>query len=326
MLPFDPKKPLYGFKMRAPHAKRRIHLFADEGAVYFRPKNASGDWIAVLPIPPHIYDYVKQQEYLPVAQGWITDLLKQNRFFRVFWLSDVREGEARTWEVQWHPEIGYVFPTELCEGCSGAYFWPRQSARKLSPWHSNTEVIKGHFMAEWNDSQSDVRAALPWCDMSFYPPATERQWNSIKWLRGGRQELVTVLRAAYKCESQWPEENPVLVNLTFSPNKPPALNGCIFPPNFVWKIRPDHRLGRMISRLCERNYGVYDFVLGMRQNWLAIWLNDPSPYSQLEQIAVSVRIIPPTQHERMEASLFLRNWLRDNAPDLLTDWFPNAPS
>lgn len=324
MLPFDPKKPLYGLTARFPHAKRRIHLFADGGHIYFRPKNAPDDWVGVLIDEPHLQQHIKQHQHFSHIRKRVSNLMASTQFFRVFWLPDPRQGEKQAWQILWNPELVYVIPIGQAKGFQGAFCWPRKSQNKFNFWKIHTEALQHHFEVEWNDPQSDVRAALPWCDLAPAPIGMERNWRAIKWLRGGRTELETILRAAHICEKSWPEESTLFLNLHFPALKQQVLNRRVFCSHFSWEIDPQNRLTRIATRLCEQNCGVYNLPDGNRSGWHHLWRQGKTPGDLYKQTNIAIIIEPPTHHERMEAALLLRDWLRENAPDLLADWFPKA--
>jgi len=319
MLPFDPKKPLFGFTARFPHAKRRIHLFMDERFVYFRPKNAPEDWWGVM---AKRVRFVRGIPKISSSTEWKEQVIEHG-FLRVFFLPDPRDGETRLWQIVWRPEDGYVIPVGHSDELEGAFFFS-QTKTSASLTKASTLELQRLFAHEWNNPHSDVRAALSWCDLSY----EERQWRSIAWERGGRKELETVARAACVCETEWHHGNTLYLSIgagrRFEGPRSSFAGVTIIAAvaAIQWRPAPDSRLSRLFARLKERNEGFYDFPIGARDNWRLPWIYTTPKTSRWRKAIVQFKIEPPTSHERLEAALFLRDWLGQNAPDLLADWFP----
>lgn len=310
MLPFDPKKPLFGFTARAPHAKRRLHLFADGSGVFFRPRRAPADWWG---------GFAEDQGYVRGALNnrvWgevtreLSSLVHKGEFYRAFDLPDPRQ-EQRMWRIWWHPDEAWVEPVVQQTDCNGAFFKPRPSQPHL--WNTPTAALLEQFSIEWNDDASDVRAALPWCDLSF----EERQARAIRWERGNWKLLREVIEAAlrvapgknepakfarYVSASWFGQESLKLA----SPWTKFDSDAALIPP--------------LLSVLEMQFRSYYNLPEGARNNWNFPW--DEKDENRGTQIWLEVA--PPTAHERLEAALFLRDWLSQNAPDLLNDWFPDA--
>ncbi len=326
MLPFDPKKPLFGFSAKFPHAKRRIHLFTDDRFVYFRQKNAPEDWLGTLWGEAHTKILLDRGSYHD-AERRIRPLLENGQFFRVLMKGDPLLKEERMWRVLWRPELAYVLPLQPRKGFTGAFFWPRPM-QPFSLWKTSTETLRSHFEQEWRDPNSDVREALSWCDL---PTGNSRNWRAIKWLHGGQKELETVSCLAFQVEEDWPRAAPLLLN--FKAMQPTQVHpegafdfSCYFadPVLAQWILPETHRLTNLIKRLKERNQGVFDFPNSNRVTWPLPWVERNPSVSKFRRLHITNTIAPPIQHERLEAALFLREWLQQHATDLLPDWFPNA--
>lgn len=171
-----PEKPLFGFTARFPHAKRRIHLFADDQLVYFRPKNAPPDWWGA---------FVSWGNYLVETKQWkrvereARTLLRHSHYCRVLHLRDPREDETRMWRVLWRPERGNATPVGHSDELHGTFFWPVPLRRSL--WKTGTDELLTHFRREWHNPQSDVRIALPWCDWSLEERETRYSLDSRRF-------------------------------------------------------------------------------------------------------------------------------------------------
>ncbi len=322
MLPFDPKKPLYGFTARFPHAKRRIHVFADDRFVYFRPKNAPEDWwgTSSTSVAQFKESLLTSKRVSRQRQPQIIE----REVLRVFFLPDPRPEQSRLWQIAWRPSGGYVLPVGHPRQLIGAYF-RSQPRTSLSMLRASTADLREQFEREWHDPLSDVRAALDWCDLSY----EERQWRSIVWQRGGRDELERVARAAciMEMEDGWQDGQSLRLGiLVYHPSI--CSTGVIIGAeawHSGWRASSRHRVTRLFSRLQERNQAVVDYPAGARLDKNLAWSLDYPINPSYGKAEIEIEINPLTQHERLESALFLRNWLSRHAPDLLFDWFPNAP-
>lgn len=139
MLPFDPKKPLYGFTTRFPHAKRRIHLFVDEEerCLLFHPKNAAGDWWGSL-WPHSLYSRAENRQFSQIQQE-----IQQGHFFRVLMFDD--ETSKRTFKVWFHTRLIFISLTSRL--FAGVFFFPHSPCR-LSLWKAETSEINSFIAAE----------------------------------------------------------------------------------------------------------------------------------------------------------------------------------
>jgi len=313
MLPFDPKKPLFGFTARFPHAKRRIHLFADETGVFFRPKNAPLDWWGSFgDAGTGMISSAKKRRW-PRVLDEIIPLLRRGHYYRIFDLPDPRLDESnasRVWRIWWRPDESWVEPLGHAKDLTGAFFWPRPSRLHLRK-ASDAEIVR-HFAREWNDPQSDVRAALPWCDWS----SEERSHRAILWENGGEEELRQVLEAAVNVAAgRFPDRIRFAMYVVWGRRRTMSI---ALPrsthENTHQLIQP------LLMRLktCFRNW--CDPPTGDRMHWGFPW-NDENRFSATRCIWFNPE--EQSAHERLEAALFLRDWLSQNAPDLLADWFPS---
>lgn len=318
MLPFDPKKPMFGFTARFPHAKRRIHVFADERFAFFRPKNAPADWWGTT-----TENLTRFKEFLLSGKKWRRgDQLQISEYdvWRVFFLPDPRPAETRLWQIAWFCDGGHAIPVGHPKGLEGAYFRCKEEIG-VSLIRAPTAQLRQQFEREWRDPLSDVRAALDWCDLS----AEERQWRSIVWLCGGRDELERVARAAcvLEMEDGWQQGQSLRLGISVY-NSSIRSTGVVMGAeawHSGWRASSEDRVTHIFRRLEERNQAIVDYPAGSRDEENFAWSPDHSPDSSYCKAEIEIEIAPPTQHERLEAALFLRNWLRQNAPDLLNDWF-----
>jgi len=312
MLPFDPKKPLYGFTARFPHAARRVHLFLDETGVFFRPKNAPRDWWGSFgDAGTGMISSAKKRRWQRVSDE-IIPLIRRGHYYRIFDLPDPRLDEsnaARVWRIWWRPDESWVEPLGQAKGYTGAFFWPRPSRLHLRK-ASDAEIVR-HFEREWNNPQSDVRAALPWCDWTM----EERSRRAIRWQNGSEDGLRQIVEAAINVAGQrFPAQSRFAVVAMWLNHW--AMEFGFFPPH----QEDIYRLMKPLLRHLEKCFRSWcDLPNGDRMHWGFPWNNE-------DRFSANRRLwFGPEErsaHERLEAALFLRDWLGQNAPDLLADWFP----
>ncbi|RYX85225.1 hypothetical protein EON83_06420 [bacterium] len=313
MLPFDPKKPVLGLKLRFPHAKRRIQFFinAEEEHVYFRPSHAPSDWWGVLN-EGLVFDAGEMK--IGRSPRKLKQFIHNRKFFRQFVLPDPREGEKRMWSIYWHPEVGKIYPVYANDAVREAYFRPQNN------WPCNllrapTHYIKNQFLSEWYDPTSDVREALQFCDFTY----DERSRQVLRWETGNLEQLEHLIHAACRCEpTLW--ENCESGHLTIDPTENFSLYvHPIFYNRGQIQAMLSPRLHRVLQRICDFNRAFVRKGKNSRYFWNSKW-DGPLPLDIFEASDIDIGVEPPTQHERMEASLVLRDWLEKNAPDLMKDW------
>ncbi|RYD94905.1 MAG: hypothetical protein EOP54_16715 [Sphingobacteriales bacterium] len=246
--------------------------------------------------------------------------MREELFFRVFVLPDPRAGENRLWQIWWHARCGYVFSVNNSSRIDGAFFL-RDSRSTLSLTRASTANLRSQFEKEWSDPLSNARTALSWCDMSD----DERSWRYIRWEKGGREEVERVTRIACIAESGWNQDSSIRLLIRVFPHSPTRQeNGLIISASTSqFEFTDESRLHRVFERVRERNQGFYDEPMERCNDSLLSW-NYPLYLSLSQEQVTSIysRIALPTQHERMEATLVLRDWLAKNAADLMGDWFP----
>lgn len=135
-----------------------------------------------------------------------------------------------------------------------------------------------------------------------------RVWG-VEWTRGSWNEMKPILRAASLIEHQWGERTVRQSRPIYPQGKAQIGFGSNAPQS--------GRLLRLIERLQERNVAVLRDKSKLRR--LAT-----RPFSFEFGVArwpeLRVEIDPPSEHEQLEARLELRDWLRENAPDLAEEW------
>ncbi len=306
MLPFDPRKPLFGFKARAPHARRRIHLFADKTGVFFRPRTAPADWWGGFADERITRRAIRRKWWARVVAG-LSQPIAKSHFYRVFDVS-APDASGRTWRIWWRPDESWLEPLDQKHGQLGAFLRPRPSQFHL--WRTPTATLKEHFLKEWADAGSDARDAMGWCDLNM----EERQSRALRWAEGDLATLRQLLEAAMKA-AVWDEPPKSTRSLSAV-----WLHKRAMQLDITWQSSPAFQtlLPPLVPVIEARFRSFYDLPDKARLNWGFPWFQEDVHCN----FDVCLQVAEPTAHERLEAALFLREWLRQNAPDLLPDWFP----
>ena len=182
------------------------------------------------------------------------------------------------------------------------HFWLDPRSDKMVKFDSQIEWHKGsfwtqpgaHFAArfavEVAHFECDARTALAFLRAS---PLERNCWNVV-WKRGGWPEIEAVMSAALRIEfdqasalQQWPDSySTVLVWLDDN------------------HVPPTGRLQRLLEVVDERNVRLMQSQFRPKRGGFQL----------------RVHIDTPSMHDKLEASFFLRDWLREFAPQLLPDW------
>jgi len=210
---------------------------------------------------------------------------------RVISLADA---DGKLWRVAWRKRRSFLL---------------RPDTREAVTFSSNDDWMRGawikdgaHFAArlkrEWKNPASDVSTARD------YLSATdeERRVFGIEWKRGSWEELRRVARWALLIDHPGDERQ-----LIWTRNAQP-----------LYQVHhEDSRLSRLWQLLSTRNVSALN--LARAPSYFA-----PRPFSFHEGSPCipffRIEVSPPSEHERLEARLELRAWLRQNAPDLLEEW------
>ncbi|BCM90540.1 hypothetical protein IAD21_02394 [Abditibacteriota bacterium] len=156
----------------------------------------------------------------------------------------------------------------------------------------------GNLGAALLNADSDIRFALDWLDSS----PGERVRRVVHFANGDLNEMATVVRAIALNNPSLPLDSPEWfigfgTHFSFSWRRAPTWQW--------WHRHPDLRL-RLWTRHLNRYFGLSkDEVLASRHACVTDFYPEE---------CVQVRGSIPTQHERLEAALFLREWAKDKIP------------
>ena len=166
-------------------------------------------------------------------------------------------------------------------------------------------------------SQSDLRAAFDWLGIA----PDERQFFGLKWTTGDGAALRRLVFAAFWSHDElWLERPNLELRLSATPGTDfPAETAFIDShglPRPRFKTSPP-RLARVLQKIILRNRPF--LPRGVRLNREV----GVGPLAQRETGRMgTIRFLigAPNAHEQLEARLDLRDWLHDEAPELLEDW------
>ncbi|BCM92379.1 hypothetical protein IAD21_04258 [Abditibacteriota bacterium] len=177
-----------------------------------------------------------------------------------------------------------------------AHTWDREFFISRTPWHKSPfwtttgECFRQRFEQEWQPPASDARDAF-----NYLTASPQEQYRyAVVWLHGGWEEVERVVSAAMKIEFpttaalfQWPDS---------------------YEMRLEWQNRDgstlSERMKNLLTVIDERN--VRDPHEGRKQ--------------KRGGYEVEVSISTPSMHDKIEARLFLLDWLRKHAPQLRPDW------
>jgi len=204
------------------------------------------------------------------------------------------DADGKLWRVAWRERRSFLLRPDTREAVtfSSKDDWMRGA------WIKDGAHFAARLKREWKNPASDVSIARDYLSAN----AEERRVFGIEWKRGSWEELRRVARWALLIEHPGDEWTRPFLRSTnsFSLNNP-----------------ADERVGRVWCRLFERNVNYLDPAKPRRH-----FAQHPFAFAEALPCLTSLRVEAeaPSEHERLEARLELRAWLRQNAPDLLEEW------
>jgi hypothetical protein len=164
----------------------------------------------------------------------------------------------------------------------------------------------------------DLRAAFAWLDA----PPDERAFFGLQWTTGDGATLRRLVLAGFWCcDELWQERSELEYRLAATPGSEFGAETSFVDsqglPRPRFRAAP-FRLARLLQKVvaCNRPF----LPRGVRLNREV----GVGPLAQRETNKTgTLRFVigAPNAHEQLEARLDLRDWLRDEAPELLGEWF-----
>lgn len=180
-----------------------------------------------------------------------------------------------------------------------------------------TDELRAALEKERKRSQSDLNTAFAW--LSVAPD--ERMFWGLQWTTGDGKTLRRLVFAAFwSCSELWGERTKCEYRLTATPGSEFGIESAFI--DFEGLPRPRFRscspqLARVLQKIILRNRPF--LPRGVRLNREV----GTGPLAQRETQKVGTirfQIGVPNAHELLEARLDVRDWLRDEAPELLEEW------
>ncbi len=204
--------------------------------------------------------------------------------------------EGQLWRVAWMGKRSFLMRVDSGEAVAfeSSGSWTRGA------WIQPGAHFERQFAREWKNPTSDVRAAKKFLESD---DEMRRLWG-LSWTRGGWSEMKSVLRAATIIEHELGDR--VVRQLR-------VMSGGSFGSN----VPQSGRLVRLLARLEARNVAVLPDKSRLRRLAPRPFAFERGPVLWPE---LRVEVDEPSEHEKLEARLQLRDWLQKNAPDLMKEW------
>ena len=283
------------------HSAERFHVLKRGQSFYLRLQNHL-DWLGIV-----ASDNATQMHDLAHSQGEslyhaLREMIFHREWGRVISLPDPDpQNKDAFWRVLWKGKRSFLMWPDTSE----AVDFRSDEAWKRGAWIQPGEHFAKRLAREWKNPTSDVRGALAFLQAG---DEARRLWG-VEWVRGGWEEMNSVLRAATIVEYQWGERTIVQSRPIYPQGKPQIGFGSNAPQS--------GRLLRLIERLEAKNSAVLRDKSKLRRLV-------PLPFSFEFGVArwpeLRAEVEPPSEHEKLEARLELRDWLQDNDPDLEAEW------
>ena len=299
--PLDPLlrpdfSPLFSFdeQISPNHGAERFHVLPSGDSFWLRLEGHS-DWLAIYDDPNGRLLAIRRSGDTTHLEFSLRQALLRRAWGRTLPMEDEN---GRAWRVLWKGQQSFLMRPD--SGEAAAF-----SAR--SNWTRGAWIREGaHFerllRREWRNPASEVAATRRFLEGNV----EERRLFGITWERGSYKELHAVARAGLQIEHPGDERG-----LEFAQ----SVQGR------GWTVFPEHLEGGRLSRVwwkaLERNPPLCSGRFAQRR--LA-----PRPFAFHPRSDGHSHLIfsvdPPSQHERLEARLYLQDWLRRYAPELLNEW------
>lgn len=291
--------PLCSFDARISekHEVNRFHV-VQSGEDFWLRLEGHSDWLAILQSDEYLQRWTRTSPTHQPLREHLERLLEGRAWGRV--LSLVDEDDT-LWRIVWKGKGTFLLRVDSGE----AVDFQTDDEWKRGAWIQPGAHFLKRFARQWNDPASDVRAARRFLEAN---DEARRLWG-LTWERGDWPAMKRVLRAATIVEHEFGERTVVQAR----PIYPPGQRQLSFSSN----APESGRSTRLFERLEQLNAA----VLGDKTKLRCL---APRPFAFQIGVAkwpeLRVEVDEPSGHERLEARLELRDWLREHAADLLGEW------
>lgn len=180
-----------------------------------------------------------------------------------------------------------------------------------------TDELSKALERERKRAASDLNAALQWLALA----PDERAFFGLTWTTGDGATLRRLVYAGFWCcDELWEGRKHLEYRLAATPGTEFAVETSFVDshglPRPRFRAAPP-RLAKLLEKVVSRNRPF--LPRGVRLNREV----GVGPLAQRETSKIGVirfRVGAPNAHEKLEARLELRDWLRDEVPELLEEW------
>lgn len=279
------------------HESNRFHVLQSGEDFWLRLEGHS-DWLALFQSDEYLQRWMKSGAAHQPLREHLQHLLEARAWGRVLSLFDVDE---KLWRVAWKGKQTFLLRPDTQD----AVDFRSDDEWKRGAWIQPGAHFLKRFVPHWKNSASDVRAAKAFWEAD---DEARRVWG-LEWDKGSWPELRRVLRAATIVEHEFGERTVVQSRPVYPFGQRQIGFGSNAPQS--------GRLLRVFERLDGRHIAVLRDKSKLRRPALRPFEFLPGVVKWPE---LRVEVEAPSEHERLEARLELRDWLRENAPDLLEEW------
>ena len=278
------------------HESNRFHVLQSGDSFYLRLENHP-DWLAIYDDPNGQLLGISRsgdEEHFEFSLRRALDFRSWGRVLSLF------DGEQKLWRVAWKGKSSFLMRPDSGE----AVAFESSGHWKRGAWIQPGAHFGKQFAREWKNSTFDVQSAKSFLESD---DEARRLWG-LQWTHGSWATMKSVLRAATTIEHEF-GDRVVRQSRVFGPNE---RRHVAFSSNAPQSTR----LIRLILRLERDNAALRD------QSKLRRFAPRPFEFVALPARwpELRVEVEHPSEHERLEARLELRHWLRENAADLVEEW------
>jgi len=279
------------------HESNRFHVLQSGDDFWLRLENHP-DWLAVFQSDEYLQRWTRTNPTQGPLSEHLENLLERRAWGRVLSLFDE---DDMLWRIAWKGKRTFLLRVDSGEAVDFA----TDDEWKRGAWIQPGAHFARRFGKQWKNPDSDVRAAKRLLEAD---DEARRLWG-VEWTRGDWPELKRVLRAATVVEHQFGQRTVVQPRPIYPLGQRQIGFGSNAPQS--------GRLLRLLERLENRNLAVLPDKSKLRRFAPRPFAFETAPAKWPE---LRVEVDEPSEHERLEARLELRAWMRENAPDLAQEW------
>lgn len=193
-------------------------------------------------------------------------------------------------------------PTHKIEDTSNpaGFYWCRQDARELLM--GDASIIHALLESQWDDPNSDFSFARSFFQMK----ETERHTNLWLWKRSDLSEMTRVLRWAFLSQVEfWSTHDEITLTISLSRKvTSTSLDNILFSSELGRPFTPPEPLKESLRFALEW------FAPTPRYEHIAQHFSLEQVFTHYYSRTIYLKEYPPTAHERLEAALAWRDWLK----------------